>query len=315
MASGQIGEGLKAESLRHLYDRDHARSYDDRFLLAEGWARDGTEFEVELIGELLERTSEPRWLDVACGTGFYLSRFDQVTRVGLDLSPAMLEVAARRDPGLDLVEGSFLDPHPEWRSRWSLVSCMWAAYSYVDSLDELGVLIENLSRWTSPAGSLFLPVCDVADLTGGMQMPYRNEETWVFGGELLIKAVIWEWDDQEIGKRHHDLIAPHVDHLIELIGVHFQRIELVHYPPYLPGWGSRRAIVASAPRGEGGGDGGPAVVVELAPPPSRNPHASAYEAAERQDPESGVESAKRLRALMLRLVRRLERWLDGRGHR
>ncbi|MFN8150925.1 MAG: methyltransferase domain-containing protein [Solirubrobacterales bacterium] len=296
---------MRAESLRRLYDRDHARAYDERFLLADGWARDGTDFELELIAELLRRASAPRWLDVGCGTGFYLSRFPDVQRAGLDLSPAMLELAASRNPGVELTEGTFLDPWPRWRSSWTLVSCMWAAYSYVDSLDQVEQLITNLAAWTAPDGCLFLPVCDIADLSGGMEVPYRNEETWVFGGELLIKATVWEWHDESIGRRHSDLIAPHIEHLTALAGRHFERIEIVNYPPYLPGWGSRRAIVAARPRAAAG-DQPPATVVTRPPPPARNVTA----AAEPTAADHTATATGRLRARALRILRRIERRLE-----
>lgn len=290
---------MNEESIRLLYDRGHAQAYDERFLLAEGWARDGSEFELELISELLAGVEAPRWLDVACGTGFYLAHFPDVERAGLDLSPAMLEVATARNPGIDLTEGTFLDTHPEWLSRWSLVSCMWAAYSYVDSLDQVAELIANLASWTAPDGALFLPVCDIRDLSGGVEVPFRNDDTWVFGGELLIKAAIWDWADEEIGKRHSDLIAPHIDYLVALAGRHFRRIEVINYPPYLPGWGSRRAIVARMPRARG--DDAPAGMTIRPAPPSRNADAPTL----REAPRRG----RRLRGLALRALRGIERRL------
>lgn len=300
---------MNEESLRRLYDREHARAYDERFLLAEGWARDGTEFELELIAELLARAEAPRWLDVACGTGLYLSRFPDIERAGLDLSPAMLEIASDRNAGVELIRGSFLDPRPEWLAAWSLVSCMWAAYSYVSSLDELSRLLANLASWTAPGGCLFLPVCDFVDLTGGMQVPFRNDDTWVFGGPLMIKAAIWEWQDEQLDKRHLDLIAPHIEYLIELLGRHFNAIEVVDYPPYLPGWGSRRAIVGTEPRADG--EDGPATLRHRPAPPSRNA-APAGGQSQGERPAARMSSRRgRLRRLALRFVRGIERRLAG----
>lgn len=257
---------MQRRAVQDLYDGRYAEAYDERFLTGEDWAKQGSDFELELIGDLVERPGS-RWLDVGCGTGYYLGRFPAIERAGLDLSPGMLTTAAEAAPTATLVEGSYLDEHPDWQDRWTLVSCMWAAYSYAGSLPAVEQLIANLARWTAPGGSAFLPVMDVADLSGGVDIPYRNDDTWVFGGTLLVKAAIWDWHDEKLGKHHRDLIAPHTDHLVELFGRHFRRVEVVLYPPYLPGWDSRKAVLASEKRGPG--DRSPTTVVRRGAPPCR----------------------------------------------
>lgn len=267
---------MQRRAIQDLYDGRYAEAYDERFLSGEDWTKQGSDFELELIGELVARPGS-RWLDVACGTGYYLGRFPDLERAGLDLSPGMLATAGRAAPTATLVEGSYLDDHPDWVDRWTLVSCMWAAYSYAGSLEAVEQLVANLARWTAPEGSAFLPVMDVADLSGGIDIPYRNDDTWVFGGTLLVKAAIWDWHDEKLGKHHRDLIAPHTDHLVELFGRHFRQVEVVLYPPYLPGWDSRKAIVASGKRATG--DRTPTVVARREAPPCRTvvPEAPATE--------------------------------------
>ncbi|MHC5820258.1 MAG: methyltransferase domain-containing protein [Nostoc sp.] len=39
-----------------------------------------------------------KWLEVACGTGYFLSCFPEIERAGLDISPAMLKVAKQANP-------------------------------------------------------------------------------------------------------------------------------------------------------------------------------------------------------------------------
>src|SRR2546430_11162356 len=35
------------------------------------------------------------------------------------------------------------------RGRWDLVTCMWQAYTYVDTTHDVFRLVENLAAWTS----------------------------------------------------------------------------------------------------------------------------------------------------------------------
>lgn len=236
---------MDQEDIQALYDEGYVAGYDERFLLGPAWARLGAEFEEELIGELLgEAEARPsRWLDVACGTGWFLSRFPEVERAGLDLSPAMVAQAQAANPAITIREGSFLDPHPDWVSSWDLVSCMWFAYGYVDTVDEVEAVIANLARWTRPGGTCFVPVGDLRDLTGGIDVPFRNDETWTFGGPLLVVATVWSWTDTTADKQHRRLVAPHLDQLALWFEEWFEAVEVVHYPPLHPGWGGRRALV------------------------------------------------------------------------
>jgi ubiquinone/menaquinone biosynthesis C-methylase UbiE len=117
------------------YDEQYARTYDERFILSEHY-RSKNEFEVEVLTELLQDGGH--WLDVACGTGYFLSRFPGVPRAGLDISPAMLARAREANPdALFFREGDFTEDVPEWHGQWDLVTCMWYAYGMVESLAEV----------------------------------------------------------------------------------------------------------------------------------------------------------------------------------
>lgn len=149
---------MTPEDVRTLYDRDYARTYDRRFLTAD-YTSPNTDREVELIGSMLGGGST--WLDVGCGTGFYLSKFPHVRRAGLDISPAMLALAEARNPGVLFRLGDFRQPVAEWKREWSLVSCMWSAYAYVDTIADVEAAISNMVEWTAVGGALLLPILDL----------------------------------------------------------------------------------------------------------------------------------------------------------
>ena len=83
----------------------HAAS--DWAYLFEPYARDAVEVVFGLVGV----DSDTRLLDVACGAGSALGRASRLgaTVAGLDASAGLLEIAARRAAGAELVEGDMFD--------------------------------------------------------------------------------------------------------------------------------------------------------------------------------------------------------------
>src|SRR4051794_4580091 len=190
---------MDADRLRGLYDEAYATVYDERFL-DHGWARHNADFELELLGQALDRNARrataTSWLDVGCGTGWFLGRFTGVPRAGLDLSSAMLAVARDRNAdAIELREGSFLDAHDDWLARWDLVTCMWFAYCYAGSLAAVERVMHNLIDWTAIGGGILLPVCGLEDIAGGRSTPYEIPDVGVFGGPLRITSFTWDWAD------------------------------------------------------------------------------------------------------------------------
>ena len=227
---------MRREDIRKLYDREYAEKYNERFLIGDPY-RQTTEHECVLLMELLSGASS--WLDVACGTGYMLSRFPQMVRCGLDISPAMLDVARRDNPGVELILGDFLSSRPEWVGRWDVVSCMWQAYSYVDTVKEVGRLIGNLAAWTAPGGSCFMPICDLEVLCG-YEIPFRR---WLdtADGTLQIEAVVWSCLEPT-GRRHVNLVTLHRERFVEEFKEYFDAVDVVDYPH------SNRDAVGSRPR-------------------------------------------------------------------
>ena len=220
---------MDPDEIRELYDDSYAAGYDQRFLL-EGLSRFHADFEEETLKKLLGDRGSARWLDVACGTGYFLSRFPGYTRAGMDLSPSMLALAkARNADALFFEEGDFRDPYPDWKGKWDLVSCMWFAYCYVDTVDEVELVMSNLASWTSRDGRCFVPICDSEDLMLGQKIPYERE-IGVFGGPLWMNALVWSWKDEKGGRLHKDLISPHLDHMVSVMERYFHKVEVIRYP-------------------------------------------------------------------------------------
>lgn len=93
-------------------------------------------------------------LDVACGTGAHLRElsgsFDEA--VGVDLSPEMLAVAARNNPGLPLHQGDMRDFR--LGRRFSAVTCMFSSIGYLRTTADLKQAVRNLADHLAPDGVL-----------------------------------------------------------------------------------------------------------------------------------------------------------------
>jgi SAM-dependent methyltransferase len=247
---------MRPNEIRALYDRSYAEGYDQRFLF-DGAAKHQADFELKLLRRLLIsrtglRKRKRRWLDVACGTGYFMSKFAGIRRAGLDLSPEMLNVARLQNPdALFFREGDFRDPFPDWKDSWDVVSCMWFSYCYVDTVAEVEQVIGNLAAWTAPTGVCFVPVCDLPDLARGADIPYLDPDVGEFGGSLWITGFVWTWEDALSGRIHKDLVSPHLDHMVTMFSRHFEDVEVVRYPPRergRPSW--QKAIVARGKKSE-----------------------------------------------------------------
>jgi len=236
-----------------LYDGAYADTYEDKFLHSDT-TRSDTAHELKLLAKLLGDTSpqppppegkSPTWLDVACGTGYFLSHFPKIQREGLDLSPGMLEAARKANPEVTFHERSFLDAIPEWHGRWDLVSCMWYAYGYVQSISDIETLIANLASWTAPNGRCFVPLADPR-LIAGVNLPFRVPSA--LPGEIHVTGILWSYKDENGTSVHAHMLAPQVEWMEEQFGKYFRTIEFETYPPTFPGWGQRRALIASGKR-------------------------------------------------------------------
>jgi len=128
-----------------IYSARYAATYDDTFLHAEHY-EEATAFELAWLREHMPPGGT--WLDAACGTGWFLSQFPDVDRCGLDLSPAMLDIARSHNPQVSFYEADFREPQPHLESRCDFVSLMWWAYCYAGSVPAIRKVIANVAAWT-----------------------------------------------------------------------------------------------------------------------------------------------------------------------
>jgi SAM-dependent methyltransferase len=236
---------MKKEDLWNVYTSEYAKSYDEEFL-TNPFSKLSLDFEMNVLKK--ELNPDSTWLDLGCGTGYFLSQFPGIKRAGLDISPGMLQQAMKVSPDSVLFkEGDFRERMPEWDSKWSFISCMWGASHYVDSIFEVENVISNIINWLSEDGSFFLPILDLEDIRPNKHITYK-EDNGIYKGSIYVTSVTWRWVKKDLNHVHEHMVAPHIEHFIELLKPHFDSIQILRYPPYVSGWVSRKAILAKGKR-------------------------------------------------------------------
>jgi SAM-dependent methyltransferase len=234
---------LLKEDLWKLYDYTYANDYNERYL-SNPFSKVTTDTELNVLKSIIHPSA--RWLDLGCGTGYFLSQFPGIQRAGLDVSPEMIKLAGESNPdALFFKQGDFRQDHAEWLGAWTLVTCMWGAYCYVDTVQEAEQVIQNMIRWTQTEGTIFLPVIDFADVRPFLETPYEQVLD-ILGGVVAITSITWTWEEN--GKIHEHLVSPHIEHIVNQLKPFFNKIEILRYPPYKENWVSRKAILATGRR-------------------------------------------------------------------
>lgn len=233
---------MRPEDVKRLYDENYAASYESKFLTSPITAED-TAFEAHLLGDLLKPGIE--WLDVACGTGYFLRQFPHVRRIGLDLSPHMLERARRDNPGAIFFERDYRVATPEWTDRFGLVSCMWYSYSLVDTISEICEVIGNLARWTNRRGTCFVPLADPR-MIARSNLPYDVVDG--FAGRTIITGITWSFREDDGSKVHAHLVTPQLEFMVEQFERFFATVRIIRYPYKPDGINGRPALIATDKR-------------------------------------------------------------------
>jgi SAM-dependent methyltransferase len=207
------------------YDESYVGRYNHTFLLnPDHWFLAKSMFEIEYLKELTCRAAN--WLDVGCGTGFFLQHgrgHPKLECMGLDLSPMMLAEARRANPDLEFIEGDFLESRPSFSDRWDVITCMGGAYGLLETTKALETLIRNLATWTKPGGKCFVTIYDlrifaIRQATGEL----------INGVELDLDHSKWSFVEAD-GKRHRGMIAPPPETMTAMMGRYFGTAESFPY--------------------------------------------------------------------------------------
>jgi ubiquinone/menaquinone biosynthesis C-methylase UbiE len=94
-------------------------------------------------------------LETACGSGRFLEHLRRHADVeGLDLSPEMLALAAKRVPGVDLHQGDMADF--DLGRSYDAVCCLFRSIAYVRTKERLGSAIRCMARHLNVGGVLLV---------------------------------------------------------------------------------------------------------------------------------------------------------------
>jgi SAM-dependent methyltransferase len=92
-------------------------------------------------------------LDVACGTGRHIEHFlGTMSCTGVDLEPALLQLAAVRCPPARFLVGDLTDL--DLGERFDVVTCLFSGIAYVRTRHGLDVAVAGLARHLRPGGVL-----------------------------------------------------------------------------------------------------------------------------------------------------------------
>ncbi|MGD2253522.1 MAG: class I SAM-dependent methyltransferase [Anaerolineales bacterium] len=96
-----------------------------------------------------------RLLDVACGTGMHIYHLkDQFQVEGLDVSPDLIELAARRNPEVEFHQVDMIDF--DLGRTYDVVACLFSSIGYVRTLKNLRKAIRSMARHLLPDGVLVI---------------------------------------------------------------------------------------------------------------------------------------------------------------
>ena len=112
---------------------------------------------VDYLGQMLDSQAPGArtLLDVGCGTGRHLELLRGRYLVqGLDLNPALLDVARQRCPGVAFHEADMADFSLD--SRFDVVTCLFSSIGYVRTEARLRSAVACMRRHLNPGGVLVI---------------------------------------------------------------------------------------------------------------------------------------------------------------
>lgn len=140
-------------------------------------------------------------LEMACGTGQFLSRFrSELQVVGSDLSQDMLDVCAAKHPDIDLHQGDYADV--DIGATFDVVVCLFSSIGYALAEARLRQAIDNLVRHTRPGGVVVIDgwLRPEAAIDG-----FKSQDTFGDDGMLVARSTL-----AFVRDGHTDMYAGHL---------------------------------------------------------------------------------------------------------
>lgn len=110
--------------------------------------------EAEIIDGIIRqncRSSGNKLLDIGCGTGGHLAHLKHTyVATGLDLDAGMVNVARRRHPSVEFVQGDMQDFH--LGRRFDAIVSLFSAIGYVQTIDRLNGTLACIAEHLEPGG-------------------------------------------------------------------------------------------------------------------------------------------------------------------
>ena len=164
-------------------------------------------------------------LELGVGTGELLAGFaSDMTVAGVDQSPEMLSIAARKLPGAALVPGDITKF--SLGTRFDVVICMFDTLNHVASFEGWLEVFERVHEHLVEGGLFIFDVNTIGRLRAlGRQQPYVQ----TFGEHLLLMDItpaegdVWLWETKIFEHLENDLFRLHHEKILEL-GVPLARI-------------------------------------------------------------------------------------------
>lgn len=246
-----------------LYGERYASIYDDMWWNEPHW-KPMADFHQQVLDEAL--LTSKNWLDVGCGTGYFLSKFPSVERSGLDRSPSMLQKAREANPTATFYQQSMTDKNSELEGRFDLVSCTGQPYCYLPTMADVEETISRLAEWTAEGGKCVLVPSDLVDVWNTEYPSGLYDLSGLPLNSYCVKILGVVWTHQEHDGSFYYQLCPQLDQLVRWFATHFRKVEILVRPESGPDTTQvmRRVIVASEKRKVG--DNTPVTVIS--PPES-----------------------------------------------
>lgn len=168
-----------------MYEYVQMAQYYDLFYTRKNYDQE-TAFLTKLIGK------RKKILDVGCGTGIHMANLEknnyEVT--GLDLSPAMLQIAQKRTHG-PLMVGNLLNY--EFSEKYDVIISMFAVFNHLPSKEQFWAGINHLLKYLNDDGILII------DLHNGRSNGEKSDTT-----NNIKRVMKWQFDSVTF-REHTDI--------------------------------------------------------------------------------------------------------------